>query len=94
MKKNTKKCLNVFAKGLFVFFTSIQGVNSQITLKQDYTHNDPADIGTFQGINFKEYKFKYILIECRNFKKIQNFLIKKNYKFIEKLSVHDYLFAS
>ena len=57
MKKNTKKCLNVFAKGLFVFFTSIQGVNSQITLKQDYTHNDPADIGTFQGINFKEGGF-------------------------------------
>ena len=44
-------------KGLFVFFTSIQGVNSQITLKQDYTHNDPADIGTFQGINFKEGGF-------------------------------------
>ena len=52
-----------------------------------------SEMEVLKGINFKEYKFKYILIECRNFKKINNFLIKKNYKFIKKLSTHDYLFA-
>lgn len=52
-----------------------------------------SEMEVLKGINFKQYKFKYILIECRNFKKINNFLIKKNYKFIEKLSIYDYLFA-
>lgn len=57
MKKNVPQFLQVFAKGLFVLLTSVHGVNGQITLKQDYTHTNPADIGVFQGINFKEGGF-------------------------------------
>ena len=38
-------------------FATVQTLEAQITLQKDYTHNDPADIGTFQGINFKEGGF-------------------------------------
>jgi len=43
-----------------------------------------------QGINFKKFKFKYILVETANPKKLNNFFLKKNYNFIERLS--DYKF--
>ena len=52
-----------------------------------------AEIEVLEGINFNKYFFKYILIECRNFNIINNFLLLKNYKFIEKLGDHDYLFG-
>jgi FkbM family methyltransferase len=52
------------------------------------------ELEVLKGIRFNKYKFKYILIECQNFKKINTFLRKKKYRFIEKLSYHDYLFKS
>ena len=53
-----------------------------------------AEFAVLNGIDFNKYKFKYMMIECRNFKKINNFLKEKNYHFIEKLTHHDYLFTS
>lgn len=53
-----------------------------------------AEYAVLNGIDFNKYKFKYIMIECRNFKKIKSFLKKKNYYVIEKLTHHDYLFTS
>ena len=46
-----------------------------------------------EGIDFKNYKFKFFLIETNNFNKLNNYLIAKNYKFIDKLSNHDYLYS-
>jgi FkbM family methyltransferase len=46
-----------------------------------------------EGIDFENYKFKYFLIETSNFDKLNNYLIVKKYKFIDKLSNHDYLFT-
>ena len=46
-----------------------------------------------EGIDFKNYKFKYFLIETNNFNKLNHYLVTKKYKFINKLSHHDYLFA-
>ncbi len=45
------------------------------------------------GIDHSTYRFKYILVECRDFNKINNYLLKNNYIFIEKLSKKDYLFS-
>jgi len=46
-----------------------------------------------KGINFKKFNFKFILVECiNNFEKINCYLSKKNYKFLEKMSNVDYLF--
>ena len=52
------------------------------------------ELEVLKGIKFNKYKFKFILIECQNFKKINTFLRKKNYIFVKKLSYHDYLFKS
>jgi FkbM family methyltransferase len=38
------------------------------------------------GIDFKKFQFKYILIETSNPKKLNNFFLKKNYLFIKRLS--------
>lgn len=46
-----------------------------------------------EGIDFKNYKFKYFLIETNNFNKLNNYLMVKKYKFVDKLSNHDYLFT-
>ena len=51
-----------------------------------------VELEVLQGINYKEYRFKYLLIEVRNFDRINNFLIKKNYIFLNKLSKKDYLY--
>jgi len=51
-----------------------------------------AELSVLKGIDFKKYFFKYILIETNNFSIIDMFLSKKKYKFIKKISHHDYLF--
>ncbi len=53
-----------------------------------------SEIEVLKGIDFQEYKFKFILIESRNIEKISNFLSEHDYKLIEKLSYHDYLFGT
>jgi FkbM family methyltransferase len=51
-----------------------------------------VELEVLQGINHKQYRFKYLLIEVRNFDSINNFLIKKNYILLNKLSRKDYLY--
>lgn len=46
-----------------------------------------------KGVNFNKYNFKYILVETYYLKKIKNFLLKNNYKYIKKMTNrNDYLF--
>ena len=46
-----------------------------------------------KGINFKNYKFKYILIETYHLKKIKNFFNIHGYKYVKKMSDrNDHLF--
>jgi len=48
-----------------------------------------------KGINFKKYSFKYLLVECNKFSKLNKFLKIRKYKFVEKMSAgNDYLFRS
>ena len=44
-----------------------------------------------QGIDFKKYNFQFLLIETKK-KKLFKYLDNKNYKFVKKMSHHDYLF--
>ena len=44
-----------------------------------------------RGINFKKFKFKFILIATYN-NNVLKYLHNKNYKFVKKLTHHDYLF--
>ena len=57
MKRITRNYYSSFIKGIFLIFASMQTLEAQITLQNDYTLNNPASIGTFQGINFKEGGF-------------------------------------
>jgi len=51
-----------------------------------------AEIEVLKGIDYNKYKFRYILVESSTPNKIEDFLAKHNYRLIEKLSYHDYLF--
>lgn len=50
------------------------------------------ELNVLQGIDFKKVYIKYILVETENFNKINDYLLNYKYKFLEKFSVHDYLF--
>jgi hypothetical protein len=52
------------------------------------------EFDVLEGIDFNNYKFKYFLIETNNFNKLNNYLIAKKYKFIDRFSDHDFLFTS
>ena len=51
-----------------------------------------AELEVLKGIDFEKYKFKYLLIEVRDLKKMQLFLKKYNYFLLDQFSAHDYLF--
>ena len=50
------------------------------------------EIEILKGINFVEYKFKFILIETPNINLVKKYLNSKKYELIDKLTFHDYLF--
>jgi len=51
-----------------------------------------SEIEVLEGLDFEKYKFKFILIESRSPNEAQEFLLRKGYKYIEKLASEDYLF--
>jgi FkbM family methyltransferase len=46
-----------------------------------------------KGVDHETFRFKYILVECRDIDRMSAYLNENGYRFVEKLSVHDYLFA-
>ena len=52
-----------------------------------------AEFEVLNGINFAKFNFRYILIETNNFEKLNNFMLQKNYKFIDKYNANDYLYT-
>ncbi len=52
-----------------------------------------VELSVLSGIDFDKYKFKYMLIECRDKERVSNFLKIYGYKIIDQLTHHDYLFA-
>ena len=51
-----------------------------------------GEFEVLEGIDFERYKFKYMLIETNDFERLKKYLTNKNYIFIEKLNLNDYLF--
>jgi len=51
-----------------------------------------AELEVLKGVNYKDFKFKYMCVESRDIEKINSFLQTVGYEFVEKLSEHDYLF--
>lgn len=52
-----------------------------------------AELEVLKGIDFQKYQFGWMLIECRNLKRVSTFLENHGYALQGKLSHHDYLFS-
>lgn len=53
-----------------------------------------AELEVLRGLDFGKHKFKFILVECRSFEGVEEFLNRNGFSCVEKLSHHDYLFSS
>jgi FkbM family methyltransferase len=52
-----------------------------------------AELSVLRGVNFNDYSFKYMLIECRDIEILESYLLEKGYRKIDKLNYRDYLFS-
>jgi FkbM family methyltransferase len=53
-----------------------------------------AELSVLQGIDHDEYRFRYILIECRDIKRMETYLKNVDYVLRDIFSEHDYLFEN
>lgn len=53
-----------------------------------------AELDVLKGVDFMKYKFRYLLVECRDIERLKGFLGGWGYRCIDQLSKHDYLFTS
>lgn len=53
-----------------------------------------AELEVLKGVDHQAFRFKYILVECRDFPRLSAYLADNGYCFVEQLSGQDYLFAS
>lgn len=52
-----------------------------------------AEIEVLKGIDFFKYRFKIICVETNNFDIINVFLTARGYRFVKRISNHDYVFS-
>lgn len=52
-----------------------------------------AELEVLKGVDHQLFRFKYIVVECRDFPRLSAYLENQGYRFAEKLSGQDYLFA-
>ena len=52
-----------------------------------------AELEVLRGLDHQAFRFKYMLIECRDLPRLSAYLEQNGYRFVEKLSEHDCLFA-
>lgn len=53
-----------------------------------------AELEVLKGVDHKAFRFKYLLVECRDFPRLSAYLESHGYTFVEPLSSQDYLFAA
>ncbi len=51
-----------------------------------------AELDVLKGVDHDAYRFRFMLIECRDFQRLADYLAERDYVFVEKLSHQDYLF--
>ena len=51
-----------------------------------------AELEVLKGVDFDEFSFKFMLIEVRDIKRMENFLYQYGYVLEKQFSSHDYLF--
>jgi FkbM family methyltransferase len=87
---NSKFSNNLSKKTINVKATTLNNILYKIPNRKKFDFFsldvEGAELDVLRGINFSKFSFDYILIETSNFKIIKKFLVKNNYKFIERLS--------
>lgn len=53
-----------------------------------------AELEVLKGVDHTAFRFKYLLVECRDFSRLSAYLASHRYTFVEPLSSQDYLFAA
>jgi hypothetical protein len=53
-----------------------------------------SEIEVLKGVDHDAFRFRYMLIECRNIMRLSNYLKPLRYRMVEKFYEHDYLLAS
>jgi translation initiation factor IF-3 len=53
-----------------------------------------SEMEVLKGLDHAKYRFEYICLECREIKKMEDYLQDHDYKLVKQLSSHDYLFKN
>lgn len=51
-----------------------------------------AEIEVLRGVDHKTYRFRHMLIECRDIDRLERYLAPLGYRLVERFNWHDYLF--
>ena len=106
-KKITLESNNLYSKINLSYYSKKNTINASATtldkilevnkIKKDIDFFsldvEGYEMHVLNGINFKKHIIKNFLIETSNFSTVYLFLKKNNYRFVKKLSPHDYLFS-
>ena len=52
-----------------------------------------AELEVLKGVDHRAFRFKYLLVECRDLPRLSAYLEQQGYRFVEALSSQDYLFV-
>lgn len=52
-----------------------------------------SEIEVLKGVDHEAFRFRYMLIECRDIARLSDYLGPLRYRMVEKFNEHDYLFA-
>jgi FkbM family methyltransferase len=52
-----------------------------------------SEIEVLKGVDHGAFRFRYMLIECRDIARLNDYLGALNYRLVEKFNEHDYLFS-
>jgi FkbM family methyltransferase len=52
-----------------------------------------SELDVLKGVDHDTFRFRYMLIECRNLARLQDYLGPLRYQLLEKFNEHDYLFG-
>jgi FkbM family methyltransferase len=53
-----------------------------------------SELDVLKGVDHDIFRFRYLLIECRNLARLDSYLQSKRYHLVERFNEHDYLFAN
>jgi FkbM family methyltransferase len=53
-----------------------------------------GELEVLKGLDHRSHRFRYMLVECRDPQRLANYLADAGYVLIDKISQHDYLYAS